>query len=152
MATILKRLVVWSLEVLCQALLLCLFLWVFSYFAYNPSDTKIYAREVLALLLAILVVFMAQFGYLLTTLLLRIFWTNRVSWLHPTISVGLFSIHLAIFFATGAFGPPERVAIATGGSCIVFATTFAGGYFLRRWDQAKSQELGGTRNPAAETD
>lgn len=152
MISILKRLVIWLFEISCQVLLLCLLLGVFSYFAYKPSDTKIHPRDVFAMLLAISVVFMAQFGYLLTTMILRIFWTNRTPWLHPAISVVLFSIHLAIFFAAGNFGMPERLAIAIGGSCIVFATTFIGGYFLRNWAQPKSNELHRSRNAAAETD
>ena len=140
---ILKRLAVWFMEMSSEALLLSVFMGIFSFFAYTPGDNKIYARDWLAFLAAIVVVFMAQFGYLVTTIIVRIFWTNRTSRLHPVISVVLFSIHLQIFFfVTGGLHMSERLAINTGGACIVFACTFAGGQALRKWELPGNEEAG----------
>lgn len=149
---ILKRLSVWLIETSCEVFLLSLFLGIFSVVVYAPSDTKIHARQELAFLAAIAVVFMARFGYLVTTMILRMFWTNRTPWLHPAISAVLFSLHLHVFFfVTGGLHLSERLAINTCGACIVFACTFAGGYILRRWEY-HGNELGRSPNvPATET-
>jgi hypothetical protein len=134
---ILKRLVVWFLETSSEVLLLCSFLGVFSTFAYGAGDVR--TRDVFAFLVAISVVFMAQFGYLLTTVIVRILWTNRTPWLHPVVSAVLFSIHLQIFFfVTRGLHLSERLAINVGGACVVFACTFAGGQALRNWEKPGS--------------
>jgi hypothetical protein len=139
---ILKRLVVWLLETSCEVLLLCLFLLVLSFFS-TSGNHNVPARVVWFALLAISLLFMAQFGYLLTSVIVRTFWTNRMPWLHPTVSLVLFSIHLQIFFiVTGGLHLSERLAIQAGGAGVVFSSTFAGGYILRSWEQQNGNESG----------
>jgi hypothetical protein len=134
-----KRMVVWLLERSCEVLLLYPLLYIFSTLFYGPTRGKTSAREVIFILVGISVLFMAKSGYLLTTAILRILWTNRTPWLHPAISVALFLIHLQVFFfATGGVNLSERLAIRAGGACIVFSCTFVGGYVLRSWERPSS--------------
>lgn len=150
---ILKRFVVWLFETSCEVLLLLALLYALSPFFYGPSASKTSAREVVFGLVAISIAFMAESGYLLTTGIVRVFWTNRTPWLHPIISVLLFLIHLQIFFfATGGLHMSERLVINTGGACIVFACTFAGGYILRMWEsQASGRQPKRANREARET-
>jgi hypothetical protein len=138
---VLKRLTVWLFETSFEAFLL----WFLLLLVFTYGSERIYGRDVWSGLVAIsgvLGVFMAEFGYLLTTGVVRAFWTNRTPWLHPTISVVLFSIHLQIFFlVSGDLYPFERLWINAGGACIVFACTFAGGYLLRRWEKPAMKEM-----------
>ncbi len=139
---ILRRLFVWFLETLCEALLLCVFLISFSYFSTGGRN-DLSASKFGFVILGISILFMAKTGYLLTTAIVRMVWTNRTLWLHPVISVALFSVHLEIFFfVTGGLNASERLAIGIGGAAIVFSCTFVGGYILRSWEKRNDNDLG----------
>jgi hypothetical protein len=92
----LKRLVVWLLEMSAEVLLLCLFLIVFSYFSIGGTS-DISARTVWFSILGISILFMVKTGYLLTMAIVRILWTNQKPWLHPAISVILFQFTFSSF-------------------------------------------------------
>lgn len=146
-----KRLVVWLIEMSCELLLLTSLL-MFMFWVHEPIGK--FLKSLPSTIYVIAYVFMWRDGYLLTTGILRLIWSNRKPWLHPAISVVLFSIHVLVFyFLTGGFDRIERLAIEAGGACIVFACTFAGGNLLRRWENAghNNRAAGSPRFPAATT-
>jgi hypothetical protein len=64
---VLKRLTVWLLEALCEALLLSLLVILYIRVSSGPDQQFGYAKQLLFLFIAILTVFMFASGYLLTT-------------------------------------------------------------------------------------
>src|SRR6202034_4025016 len=119
----LKRLIVWFFEMLSELPLLGLLLILAS---TGHGLSHVHPGDLLFAVYAIAYAFMWRAGYLLTTGLLRILWSNRRPWLHPVVSVLLFSIHLQIVLASlGGTTMPARLALKAAGACIVFACTFA---------------------------
>jgi hypothetical protein len=129
-----KRIAVWFLETQCEALLLSVVLIVLS-IPNGPSQYG-FVHDLLFGLTAIYTVFFTT-GYLLTTAIVGIFWRSQRSWLYPSVASVLFLIHFEIFSVGigGAFEPSERLPIRGAGAGIVFACTFVGGWFLRKWIQ-----------------
>lgn len=127
----LKRLVVWSVETLCEVPLLMALLMLLSDLSHGVRwfDVRI--------LLFATFVFMVGSGYLITTAIVGVFFRGKTLLLYPTIAACLFVIHEQ-FFLTG-WGQPEttHVQIQVGGASIVFSTTLIGGRVLRRWSGAK---------------
>lgn len=120
-----KRLVVWLIETLSEALLLGIFV---AYLLHAPGGTGLYV-------LGTLMVFMFGTGYLLTTLVLRLAWRNPKLWLYSAASAALIIAHLQVYFVAADAVPSFTWPIRVAGGCIVFACTFAGGWLLRRWVQ-----------------
>lgn len=125
----LKRLVVWTLETLSVAVLVGVFLYVVLGSPFRQSD---FGRDLSFAIAGTAVVFMVGSGYLLSTALFGLVWRSQRLWLYPAIAAALFVAHVQ-FFATG-WGVSTKVPVQAGGACIVFACTYAGGYFLRKWE------------------
>ena len=130
------RLSVWMFETFCQALLLGALLIATS--LHNGLDQKGIISD---LIFAVCCVMTAMFltGYLLTTMLCRIFENSRRLWLCPAISSGLFSIHFEVLNLAvgGAFERPDRILLRVLGPCFAFVCTVTGSFILRRWIKAR---------------
>jgi len=125
----LKRLIVWLLEISCEAFLLSLLLFVLSPFSKSAS-----AKDVLILMAAIAFIFCTT-GYLFTTVILRILWRSQRLWLYSCIATVLFLLHFEILNIGigGAFRPSDRLPIMIVGMCIAFACSFVGSVTLYKW-------------------
>ena len=127
MMLMLKRIVVWSLETLLQVPLLMALLMLLSDLSHGVRWFDV------RLLLFAAIVFMVGSGYVVTTAIVAILFRGQTPWLYPIIAACLFIIHEQ-FFISG-WAPPETIQlqIQAGGASVVFATTFLGGRYLRRW-------------------
>jgi len=125
-----KRLVVWLIETLSEALLLGIS--VAYLFHQSP-------RMMAMFVFGTLISFMFPTGYLLTTLVLRLAWRNPKPALYSAASAGLFIAHLQVFFLVMGPSSDDKLPTEAAGICIVFACTFLGGWLLRKWVQAGSQ-------------
>jgi hypothetical protein len=74
-------------------------------------------------------------GYLLTTLIGRLFSNPENRWLYPSIASALYVVHFEILSigVGGAFDPWERWLIRVVGACIAFTCTLGGNQVLHRW-------------------
>lgn len=134
---VLKRLIVWLVEISSEALLLSLFL----VFLSGPSDPaqRGFGTDLFAALAATTVVFMFSTGYLLTTATLRLVWRSERLWLYSAASAALVVAHLQVLFLIASgWSLPMRLQVQVAAACIVFACTLVGGWFLRTWVQAAS--------------
>jgi len=122
MQVIPKRLAVWLLETLSEAVLLSVLLFVLG--GRGP------AGDFLFILMGTIVVFMWGYGYLFTTAIFGVVWRGRRWWLYPSSAAVLFLTHLH-FYATG-WASSLRLLTQVFGACIVFACTVAGNWLLRR--------------------
>lgn len=127
---ILKQLAVWSLETLCEALLLMVFLTI----VWRDAGQSSLAGDLALTFVGTAFVFMVGSGYLLTTAIFGVVWRSPNPWVYPAIASALFVIHVQ-FFATG-WTSSTKVPVQVGGACIVLACTVVGGRFLRKWAQA----------------
>ena len=127
---ILKRLAMWSVETLCEALLLMVFLTVL----WREQGQSSLADDLGLAFVGTTFVFMVSSGYLFTTGLFGVVWRSPIPWVYPAIAVALFIAHVQ-FFATG-WTAHTKVPVQVGGACIVFACTFLGTRSLRKWAQA----------------
>jgi hypothetical protein len=133
---ILKRLVVWLIETSCEALLLGAVL-IVSSMSYGPSQSG-FAKDLLFSAWATAFVFMWGTGYVVTTLLFRVFLRGQRLWLYPAVAAVLFLTHLQIlFFIATGWPSSQRIQVRAAGVCIVFACTFAGSFVLQKWGAAK---------------
>jgi hypothetical protein len=136
---ILKRLAVWFTETLTEVLLLGLVLTLLLGHDQHAflKDLSIYSSGIILLFFTT--------GYLLSTVVVRIFWRGRTLWSYPAIAIILFFIHFEIMNVGlgGAFEPSTRLRVRVAGACIVFACTLAGTFALRKWASGrnKSAEL-----------
>lgn len=129
----LRRLAVFLLERLCEALLLGVFLVVLL----GPFEDGSLAGRVFSWAGKTFLVFMVGSGYLLTTALAGVVWRSRKLWRYPAIAAGLFAAHYLWFWAeAGGWSISRNLAILAAGVVIVFACTFVGNLLLRRWAQA----------------
>lgn len=135
MSRTLKQAGIWSLETLCEALLLTVFLTIL----WRDEGQSRFADDLGLVFVATLFVFMFGSGYLLTTGIFRVSWRSNNLRAYPVIAALLFVLHVQ-FFADG-WTSATKVPVQMGGACIVAACTFIGNRLLRRW----------TRNPAATT-
>jgi hypothetical protein len=123
-----KRLLVWLIEMVSEILLLGILLTVLL--GHDPGsflkDLSIYSSGTALLFFST--------GYFLTTLVVRGVLKRQALWIYPAIATGLFLIHFEIMNVSlgGAFAPPDRLRILVAGACIVLACTFAGTWFLRK--------------------
>src|SRR3569833_2154546 len=123
---ILKKLATWSLETLCEALLLTMLLTVL----WREQGQSSLINELGLTFVGIAFVFMVGSGYLLTTGIFGIVWRSPIAWVYPAIAAALFIIHVQ-FFATGWISS-TKLPVQIGGACIGFACTFVGGWCLRK--------------------
>ena len=125
---ILKRLAVWLLETLSEAVLVGAFL---SVLAWADDSTF---RGLLLLITGTAVLFMVGSGYLLTTAIFGVVWRSQRLWLYPAVAAVLFISHVQ-FYVTG-WETSLMLQVQAGGACIVFACTFVGNCILRKWVHA----------------
>ena len=125
---ILKRLTVWFVEILFEAMLLGLAL--AGLFGY---DQNAFGKSVERYVSGILLLSFTT-GYLVTTAIVRLAWKGQSWWSYSAIAVALFLAHSQLFFVvSGGSTLLERLSMQMAGACIVFACTFAGTLALRRW-------------------
>ena len=136
MTKILKQLAVWSVETLCEALLLMVFLTIL----WTGHDQGRLGDDMGLIFVGTAFVFMVASGYLLTTGFFGVVWRSPIPWAYPAIAATLFIGHVQ-FFATG-WDASTKVPVQVGGACIVFACTLAGNHLLRKWVQAVSKQQG----------
>jgi len=125
---IVKRLVVWLLERLIEALFLGGLLGFLLHLSFR-------AFWVYALAVGV-VLFMH--GYYFTTAFFGVIWRKAKWWFYPAITAALFVVHAHIVFLRGKHDfTPEASAIElpflVGGACLVSACSFAGERVLSRW-------------------
>ena len=123
-----RRLLVWFVEMLCQAVLIPI---VEMALAGFPRDSP-WAFVVLVWSFSVFI--MLGSGYLLTTVVFRLLVTTKQIWAYPVVAAFLFVIHLQ-FFNTG-FDPLFKIGLQIGGAVVVFVCTMIGSWFLRKWQQA----------------
>ena len=126
---ILKRLCVWFVETVTEALLLGIVLAVLL-----GHDQNAFVKDVVIYSTAISYMFLVT-GYLLSTAIVRALWRGQTLWSYPAIATTLFFIHFEIMNVGvgGAFQPKDRLPICVAGACITAASTLAGSLALRRW-------------------
>jgi ABC-type Mn2+/Zn2+ transport system permease subunit len=135
---ILKRLCVWFVETVTEALLLGIVLALLL-----GHDQNAFIKDVLIYSSAIGLLFFTT-GYLLSTVLVRAFWRGQTVWSYPAIATVLFLIHFEIMNVGvgGAFEPKDRLPIRVAGTCIAFICTSLGTLALRRWTLERSNVAG----------
>jgi hypothetical protein len=137
---ILKRLAVWSIETLCEAVLLMTFLTALWREQSSLSDYLV------STFVGSLFFFMVGSGYLITTAIFGVLWRSTKAWVYPAIAATLFIVHVQ-FFATG-WDPSTKVPVQIGGACIVFVCTVAGNHFMWWWVQTGSKQSANPAGPA----
>ena len=131
---ILKRLMVWFVETLFEAILLGLAL--IKLFGY---DQHAFGKS-LGLYVSGILLMSFTTGYLLTTAVARGAWRGQEWWSYSVIAVALFLVHSEIFFVvSGGSTRSEKLSMQIAGACIVFACTFLGSYVLRMWVSTRSK-------------
>ena len=141
---LLKRILVWFLETLLEAVLLALTL-----ICLFGDNKHAYFKDFAIGFVWIGTMFFST-GYLLSTIVARAIWRGRSLWIYSVIATVLFSIHFEIlnYAAGGAFDPPQRWVVRITGACIAFLCTLAGTFFLRQWGSARA----GAKLPASSVD
>jgi hypothetical protein len=131
---ILKRLAVWSIEILCEALLLMVFLTI----VWREAGQSSLMDDLLLAFWGTVFVFMVGSGFLLTTAIFGVFLRGQNPWVYPAIAAMLFIVHEQFLFTGWKSPDASHLQTQAAGACIVFACTFLGGWFLRKWMQAGS--------------
>lgn len=130
-----KRIAVWFLEMILEALLLGLVLTLLLGHDQNAftKDLSIYTSGIILLFVTT--------GYFLSTIVVRALWKGQALWPYPAIATALFFIHFEIMNVglRGAFEPGDRFRIRAAGACIVFVCTLAGTLVLRKWAPPRSK-------------
>jgi hypothetical protein len=129
---ILNRLVVWSCEMLGEAILVGTFLFVLAWSDQNTPQDLVLAIAGTA------GVFMFGSGYFLTTAIFGVVWRSQKPWVYPAIAAALFIAHVQFYITT--WSPSKKAPVQAGGACIVFMCTYVGGYFLREWMHAEKMQ------------
>lgn len=128
---ILKRLAVWLIETVAEAVLLSLFMnmwWGFS----DPVERG-FLFQLFGWAWAILTVFMLGSGYLITTAILRMAWKSQRLWTYSAASAVLVLAHLQIFFfVASGWTTYQRLQVQVASACVVFVCTFIGGWILQK--------------------
>src|SRR5262245_61133583 len=128
---ILKRLAVWLIETVTEAVLLSLFM--NTWWGYSDPLKRGFLFLLFGWAWAILTVFMLGSGYLITTAILRIAWKSQTLWTYSAASAVLVIAHLQIFyFVAGGWETYIRLTVQAASACIVFACTFIGGWILQK--------------------
>jgi hypothetical protein len=132
---ILKRFIVWLLEISCQVPLLMALLLAQS----GRSSQRNLGDDLGLLFFGTAVVFMVGSGYLLTTAIVGVFLRSRKVWVYPMIAATLFVIHEQFLFTGWKLPDASHVETQVFGACIVFVCTFGGNWLLRKWGSAGVQ-------------
>ena len=133
---LLKRLAVWFLETLFEAMLLGLVL--IGLFGYDQHALG----KSLGLYVSGILLLSFTTGYLLTTAIARGAWKGQGWWSYSAVAVALFLVHSQIFFVvSGGSTRSEKLSMQMAGACIVFACTFVGTLALRKWAPARSKPV-----------
>jgi len=129
-----KRLVVWSLEILSEAVLLAVLFIVVAFFTFGSSRSENLFEDFLFLFVSVLMAFIFYTGFFLTTAIFRLILGSRRWWLYPIVATALFLAHIEYFFRrTGGLPGSDRMALRLGGACIVFFSTVGGNRLLQKW-------------------
>ena len=128
---VVKRLAVWVLEVLIEAILFGCLLGVLV-----ASETGLF-NGVFGSVLAVPVVLFLN-GYYLTRALAGLAWKSGSHWLYPLLAAAIFvgHVYFAVSNSRGSFTPLARAAVTpflTGGACIVFACAYGGNRLCQMW-------------------
>jgi hypothetical protein len=135
MPSVRGRLAVWLIEIIIQVFAFCLLiLWI------GHEDRPIGLSDIVVGCYVVLYIFGLS-GYLITTLLVRVFLTGQNPWLPSIWLTALFLIHFEVLnrliLPGGVAGLRDRTVIRLIGACITFLTTFAGPIALRRWRKSE---------------
>ena len=126
---ILKRLLVWFLEMVCITLLWSLVMARMSRTPYTHGFGDLLGN--LRIPIVAVLIFMLAFGFPFTTALARAFVRQDVLWLYPTIATVLFVVHFLFAYQHGGTSPPRDLGAVC--ASVVFVCTFAGNLVLRKW-------------------
>jgi hypothetical protein len=124
-----KRLAVWFLETVFQALLLGL-----SLSFVLGHDRQAFFKDALIYGGAISFMFLSA-GYLVTTGISRAFWNVRKTWTYSVLAAALFLVHFEIMNVGvgGAFESRDRWHILLAGTIVAFLCSLFGSAALKRW-------------------
>jgi hypothetical protein len=128
-----KRVVVWAVELIVQAELL-----IVTMFLIIRPGGHVTVKDFLALSAVVLLYFGALSGYGITTGLSRIFWPDHRLWTYPAFAAALFWIHFELM--NGVAGGDllgsthDRSIFIMCGMSIAFLTTFLGSVVLEQWN------------------
>ncbi len=128
---ILRRLLIWTIEILSQAIF---FGFVMSTFGHDQGQ---FIKDGFISAFVVFMVFLSS-GYLFTTIAFRALWKNGVWWSYSTIATSLFIFHFEIMNAEvrGAF-PWHHRLVETVCACVVSVFTCVGTLVLRKWVMAR---------------
>lgn len=120
-----RRLVVWTLETLCEIPLLAVLLILLS----NPGQGVRWFDIHFAIFGV--VVFMVASGFVFTTVVAgTLIWRQNRATIYPLVAAALYLAHAQLFL-NGLSAPERRqVLLLATGALVVFACTFVGGRFL----------------------
>lgn len=122
----LKRLCIWTGEIVSQAVGLSILL------LSSPSDISP-AGEIYKLALAIITAFVMS-GYAWTTLVARLMFKSSRIWLYPVIAVLLSLIHFEVLNRqVGPFDTTFAFKVRSSSVVVVFMITILGSFALNHW-------------------
>lgn len=136
----LKRIVVWLIEVLTEALLLgCLL-------GALVSSKIGLLNGVIGSALALPVVLFLNWYYV-TRALAGLASRSRNPWLYPAIVAVVFVVHMHLAFARlksdlSPFGQAVELPFLVGGGCIVFVCALGGNRLMRKWTRLGNKPHG----------
>ncbi len=131
---ILRRLAIWFLETLLEALLLAVFFSIWLGCDFHECGHGIWLTFVWIGLMFF------STGYLLTTGIARAVWRGSTVKLYPVVGAVLFLFHFEIlnYDVGGISNLKTRIALRIAGVCIVVACTYTGNLILRKWTMRRS--------------
>jgi hypothetical protein len=132
-----RRILVWFVETLLEALLLSVVLE-----RLLGHDKHAFLKDLSIYSSGIVLLFFTT-GYFLTTILARALWRGQTFWSYSGVAAALFLVHFEVMNVGlgGAFDPSDRLRVRVLGTCIVLACTLAGSLALRRWPPAHSRQV-----------
>lgn len=133
MPSVSERLVTWMIEIIIQA-----FAFSVLILEVGKLDRTIGIIDIVVGCVPVLYIFCVS-GYVVTTIIIRVFLIRQNSWLSAICVTLLFLIHFEVlnhFIVSGGVADSsDRTFIRIIGSCITFLTTFAGAFALKRWTE-----------------
>lgn len=126
----LKRIAVLVAELLAEAFLLSFLLGTMI------SDKIGLVKGVLGALVTVPVI-LGIHGYYLSRILATVAWASKAKWLYPGLATTAFIVHVTLIARFKSdLSPRAQVLILPfliGGTCIVFACSFAGNKLYKKW-------------------
>jgi len=124
-----RRLIVWSVENFCTALVMgCVLVVLGGLSRTGPDDIP---NDFVLAASATLILFMLESGYLITVAFFGIILRGKVGRWYPLIAAGLFFIHLQ--FRLSNWNLHLKLSFQASGACTAFLCAYAGGWCLKRW-------------------